>query len=165
MLQQDEATRPWHPASTTKIMTAYVALRAIQAGRIGLETPIPISKLAASQPRVKVYARAGQEITLDAALKVMMVKSANDIAYVIAEGVGGSVENFVAMMNAEARRLGMSQTRFTNPNGWHHPAQQTSARDLALLTMTILREFPQYRDYWGIGAVQIGGKVLQNTTV
>jgi D-alanyl-D-alanine carboxypeptidase len=163
ILSEDNATLAWHPASTTKMMTAYVALRAVRARRIGLETAIPASAKAAAQPRVKVYIRAGQEVTLDTALKIMMVKSANDIAYVIAEGVGGTVENFVAMMNAEARRLGMADTEFRNPNGWHHPEQQTSARDLAILTMTMLREFPDYADYWGIGAVQLGRQVLNNT--
>jgi D-alanyl-D-alanine carboxypeptidase len=163
VLHEERASQAWHPASTTKMMTAYVALRAVRAGRIGLETAIPASRLAASQPRVKVYIKPGQEITLDNALKVMMVKSANDIAYVIAEGVGGTVPNFVAMMNAEARRLGLADTEFRNPNGWHHSEQQTSARDLAVLTMTILREFPDYADYWGIGAVQLGKATLTNT--
>lgn len=163
VLHEERASQAWHPASTTKMMTAYVALRAVRAGRIGLETPIPASALAAKQPRVKVYIKAGQEITLDNALKVMMVKSANDIAYVIAEGVGGNVETFVGMMNAEARRLGLRDTVFRNPNGWHHPEQQTSARDLAILSMTMLREFPEYVDYWGIGAVQLGRTTLNNT--
>lgn len=163
VLHQENASQAWHPASTTKIMTAYVALRAIRAGRIGLETAIPASALAAKQPRVKVYIKPGQEITLDNALKIMMVKSANDIAYVIAEGVGGSVPAFVEMMNAEARRLGLDDTVFRNPNGWHDPEQQTSARDLAILTMTILREFPEYAAYWGIGAVQLGRVTLNNT--
>ncbi len=163
VLHEENASLAWHPASTTKMMTAYVALRAVRAGRIGLETPIPASPLAARQPRVKVYIKAGQEITLDNAMKIMMVKSANDISYVIAEGVGGTVENFVEMMNAEARRLGLRDTVFTNPNGWHHPQQQTSARDLAVLAITMLREFPEYSHYWGIGAVQLGRVTLQNT--
>lgn len=163
VLHEDKANIAWHPASTTKMMTAYVALRAVRAGRIGLETAIPASPLAARQPRVKVYIKAGQEITLDNALKVMMVKSANDIAYVIAEGVGGSVPAFVDMMNAEARRLGMADTAFRNPNGWHDPEQQSSARDLAILAMTMLREFPDHADYWGIGAVQLGRVTLANT--
>lgn len=163
VLSENNASQAWHPASTTKMMTAYVALRAVRAGRIGLQTPIPASPLAARQPRVKVYIKPGQEITLDNALKVMMVKSANDISYVIAEGVGGTVENFVTMMNAEAQRLGLRDTVFRNPNGWHHPEQQTSARDLAVLTLTMLREFPEYEDYWGIGAVQLGRVTLNNT--
>jgi D-alanyl-D-alanine carboxypeptidase len=163
VLKADEATRPWHPASTTKMMTVYVALKAVRAGRIGLETAIPVSRLAASQPRVKVYAKPGSSITLDNAIKVMMVKSANDIAYVIAEGVGGNVGTFVQMMNNEARNLGMRTSNFTNPNGWHHPDQYTSARDLGVLAMALMREFPEYSDYWGIGAVQIGRAVLTNT--
>lgn len=163
VLHNDGAGRAWHPASTTKMMTAYLALKAVKAGRIGLETAIPASALAAKQPRVKVYIKAGQEVTLDNALKIMMVKSANDISYVIAEGVGGNVPDFVNMMNAEATRLGMRDTRFANPNGWHHPQQQTSARDLAVLTMTMMREFPEYAGYWGIGAVQLGRQTLNNT--
>ncbi len=163
VLKSEEATRPWHPASTTKMMTIYVALKAVKAGRIGLETAIPASALAAKQPRVKAYIRKGQEITLDNALKIMMVKSANDISYVIAEGVGGNVESFVATMNAEARRLGMRETVFANPNGWHHPQQQTSARDLATLAIALMREFPEYADYWNIGAVQLGKTVMKNT--
>lgn len=163
VLKSEDATRPWHPASTTKMMTLYVALKAVRSGRIGLETAIPASPLAARQPRVKVYIRAGQEITLDNALRIMMVKSANDIAYVIAEGVGGSVDSFVAMMNDEASRLGLQESHFVNPNGWHHPDQQTSARDLALLAMALMRDFPQYSDYWSTGAVQLGRSVLKNT--
>ncbi|MDP3258254.1 serine hydrolase [Bosea sp. (in: a-proteobacteria)] len=163
VLSAENAGQPWHPASTTKMMTAYLALKAVREGRLGLETAIPASKLAASQPRVKVYIKAGQEVTLDNALRIMMVKSANDIAYVIAEGVGGDVERFVAMMNAEAARLGMRDSHFVNPNGWHHPDQQTSARDLAILAMALMREFPDYADYWNTPAVQLGKQVLNNT--
>ncbi len=163
VLSAENPTRAWHPASTTKMMTIYVALKAVREGRIGLETAIPASKRAASQPRVKIYIKPGQEITLDNALRIMMVKSANDIAYVVAEGVGGDVETFVGMMNAEARRLGMADTHFTNPNGWHHPDQQVSARDLAVLAMALMREFPDYADYWGTGAIQLGKQLIHNT--
>lgn len=163
VLSSENATQAWRPASTTKMMTIYLALKAVREGRLGLETAIPVSKLAASQPRVKVYARPGQEITLDNALRIMMVKSANDIAYVVAEGVGGDVPTFVAMMNAEAQRLGMRDTRFVNPNGWDHPDQQTSARDLAVLAMALMHDFSQYSDYWGTSAVQLGKQVMHNT--
>jgi D-alanyl-D-alanine carboxypeptidase len=163
VLSSENAGQPWHPASTTKMMTAYLALKAVREGRLGLETAIPASKRAASQPRVKVYIKAGQEVTLDNALRIMMVKSANDIAYVIAEGVGGDVETFVGMMNAEAARLGMRDSHFTNPNGWHDPDQQVSARDLAILAMALMREFPDYSDYWNTASVQLGKQVLNNT--
>lgn len=163
VLSSENPTQAWHPASTTKMMTIYLALKAVRDRRIGLETAIPASKRAASQPRVKVYIKAGQEVTLDNAMRIMMVKSANDIAYVIAEGVGGNVETFVGMMNAEAARLGMSDTHFTNPNGWHDPDQQVSARDLSILAMALMREFPDYSDYWNTGSVQLGKQVLKNT--
>ncbi|MGX5736039.1 serine hydrolase [Bosea thiooxidans] len=163
VLSSENATQAWRPASTTKMMTIYLALKAVQEGRLGLETAIPVSKRAASQPRVKVYARPGQEITLDNALRIMMVKSANDIAYVVAEGVGGDVETFVSMMNAEAQRLGMQDTRFANPNGWDHPDGQSSAHDLAILAMALMRDFGRYSDYWNTSAVQLGKQLIHNT--
>jgi D-alanyl-D-alanine carboxypeptidase len=163
VLSSENATQAWRPASTTKMMTIYLALKAVREGRLGLETAIPVSKLAASQPRVKVYARPGQEITLDNALRIMMVKSANDIAYVVAEGVGGDVPTFVGMMNAEAQRLGMRDTRFVNPNGWDNPDQQSSARDLAVLAMALMHDFSDYSDYWNTSAVQLGKQVMHNT--
>ncbi len=163
VLSSENATQAWRPASTTKMMTIYLALKAVREGRLGLETAIPVSKRAASQPRVKVYARPGQEITLDNALRIMMVKSANDIAYVVAEGVGGDVETFVGMMNAEAQRLGMQDTRFVNPNGWDHPDAQSSAHDLAILALALMRDFGRYSDYWNTSAVQLGKQVIHNT--
>lgn len=163
VLSSENPSQAWHPASTTKMMTIYLALKAVRAGKVGLETAIPASKLAASQPRVKVYIKPGQEITLDNALRIMMVKSANDIAYVVAEGVGGDVPTFVSMMNAEAQRLGMRDSNFTNPNGWHDPNQQTSARDLAVLAMALMHDFPEYSTYWNTGALQLGRQIIQNT--
>jgi D-alanyl-D-alanine carboxypeptidase len=163
VLHADEATRPWHPASTTKMMTAYLLLKAVQEGRITLETPLTASRNAARQRPSKIGIKPGQVITVDNALKIMMVKSANDVAVVIAENIGGSTNGFVALMNAEARRLGMRESIWTNANGWHDPRQQTSARDLAILARALWYEFPEYRGYWGIGSVQLGKKVLKNT--
>lgn len=163
VLHAEDATRPWVPASTTKMMSAYVALKAVREGRARLESPLQVSALAARQRPVKIHVRPGQLITLDNALKIMMVKSANDVAYVIAEGIGGSVDGFSAMMNAEAARLGMTESHFVNPNGWHASGHQSSAKDLAILAAALLREFPEYREYWGIGAVSLNGRVLKNT--
>ena len=163
VLHADEATRPWFPASTTKMMTAYVALRAIKAGQATLDTPLIASATAARQAPSKIGIKPGQQITLDNALKILMVKSANDVAVVIAEGIGGSVPGFAALMNQEAARLGMRESHFVNPNGLHHAAHVSSARDLALLGRALLTEFPDYRDYWGIGAVKLGNRVMANT--
>lgn len=163
VLEADEATRPWIPASTTKMMTVYLALKAIKEGRASLDSPLRVSALAARQKPVKMYLKPGQIITLDNALKIMLVKSANDLAYVIAEGIGGSVPAFADMMNAEARTLGMHESHFVNPNGWDAPGHQSSARDLAILARAILRDFPQYAGYFDLGAVALGNKVFKNT--
>lgn len=163
VLYAEDATQPWHPASVTKLMTVYVALRALAEGRIGLETAIPVSKRASLAPPSKIRLKPGQDITLDNALKIMMVKSANDVAITIAEGVGGSVENFAAMMNAEAQRLGMTDSHFINPNGLFAAGQQSSARDMAVLARALLTEFPAYEPLFGIGAVKLGDVVMLNT--
>jgi D-alanyl-D-alanine carboxypeptidase len=163
VLFAEDATMPWHPASVTKLMTTYVALKSIKAGRIGLETPIPFSARAASAAPSKVGGKPGQVMTLDNALHILLVKSANDVAVLIAEGVGGSVEQFADMMNAEASRLGMRESRFINPNGLHAVGQQTSARDMAVLAQALLRDFPEYREYFGVGAVRLGNRVMNNT--
>jgi D-alanyl-D-alanine carboxypeptidase len=163
VLISEDATRPWKPASTTKMMTAFVALRAVQSGRLTLDTPLIASANAARQKPSKIGIRPGQEITLDNALKILMVKSANDLAVVIAEAVGGSVDGFSAMMNAEARRLGMNESRFSNPHGFDAPGHQSSARDLAILARAMMTEMPQYSEYWGTGAVQLGNRLMYNT--
>lgn len=163
VLHAEEATRPWFPASTTKLMTAYVALRSIRSGQIKPDTPIVVSTTAARQPPSKIGLKPGQEITLENALKIIMVKSANDVSTVIAEGVGGSVSGFSAMMNREATRLGMRESHFVNPHGLHSPEHVSSARDMAILARALIVEFPEYRDLWGIGAVQLGNRRYMNT--
>jgi D-alanyl-D-alanine carboxypeptidase len=163
VLISEDATRPWNPASTTKMMTAYVALRAVREGRARMDTPLVASSRAAAQKPSKIGIRPGQEITLENALKVLMVKSANDVAVVVAEAIGGSVEGFSRLMNAEAQRLGMTESRFYNPHGFHADGHQTSARDLAVLTRAMLFDFPEHQELWGIGAVQLNGRTLNNT--
>lgn len=163
VLQSEEATRPWFPASTTKLMTAYVALREIQQGRLKFETPLVVSPHAAKQPPSKVGLKPGQEITVENALKILMVKSANDVSTVVAEGVGGSVPGFAALMNREAARLGMRESHFVNPHGLHRDDHVSSARDMAILARALLLEFPQYSELWSIGAVQLGNRKYANT--
>jgi D-alanyl-D-alanine carboxypeptidase len=163
VIHAEEATVPWYPASLTKIMTAYVAMRMIADGRASFETPLRVSANAARQRPSKIGLRPGTELTLENALKMMMVKSANDVAVVIAEGLGGSIDGFAALMNAEARRLGLRETRFYNPNGLHHTSASTSARDMALLGRALWREFPSHRQMWGIGAISLGSRIFRNT--
>ncbi|WFS00404.1 D-alanyl-D-alanine carboxypeptidase family protein [Rhizobium tumorigenes] len=162
VLEHEEAFRKWYPASLTKLMTVYTTFRAIQAGQISLDTPVVMSKHAAAQPAAKMYFKPGQKMTLDNALKMMLVKSANDLAMAVAETVGGSEQGFVAKMNAEAARLGMTSSHFINPNGLPGKGQYTTARDLAIVTVALRREFPQYAGYFALEGFTNGVKPVPN---
>ncbi len=162
VLYEERATEPWYPASVTKLMTVYVALSAVRDHRIAFDTPIAVSARAASMAPSKMGFRPGTLVTLDNALKMLMVKSANDMAVAIAEGVSGSVEAFADDMNAAARSLGMTQSHFVNPNGLPNPDHISSARDLAILALALYRTFPEHGDLFNIGALQLAGKVIRN---
>ncbi len=162
VIAHQEAFRKWYPASLTKLMTAYVTFRAIKSGRLSLETPVVMSKRATDQPASKMYVKPGASMTLDAALKILLVKSANDVAVAVAETVGGSTENFVAMMNAEAARIGMSSSNFINPHGLPGKGQYTTARDLAVLAVQLKREFPDYAGYFALEGIATGAKTYPN---
>lgn len=163
VLKAENATHPWYPASVTKLMTAYVTLRAIKEGRITPDTVFTVSPNALAQQPTKMGFNTGTQVTVDNALKMMLVRSANDIAVVLAEGVSGSVENFSDEMNAASRRLGMTQSSWVNPNGLPADGQITSARDMAILARALLREFPEYEGYWGIAAIRFGKRIIRNT--
>nr|WP_246828264.1 D-alanyl-D-alanine carboxypeptidase family protein [Rhizobium redzepovicii] len=150
VLEHEEAFRKWYPASLTKLMTVYTVFDAIRAGQISLDTPVVMSKRAAAQPAAKMYFKPGQKLTLDSALKILMVKSANDIAVAVAEAIGGTQEGFVTRMNGEALKLGMTDSHFVNPNGLPGKGQYTTARDLAVLTVALRRDFPQYASYFAL---------------
>lgn len=162
VIEHQDAFKRWHPASLTKLMTAYTAFRAVQAGELALNSPIKISKKAASMPPSKMGYKPGSVLTLDNAIKIIMVKSANDIAAAIGENVGGSQEAFADRMNAEAQRLGMVDSHWVNANGLHEPDQYTTARDLAILVRAIRLEFPQYASYFNIEGIVAGKKRLKN---
>ena len=162
VLQADNATMPWYPASVTKIMTAYITLKAVKEGRLSLDTVLTVSPTAASQSPSKMGFRPGIQVTVDNALKMMMVKSANDMAVVLAEGVGGSVDGFSATMNATASKLGMTQTSYVNPNGLPADGQVTSARDLAMLARAFIRDLPEYEYFMQIPSIRYGRRVTQN---
>src|SRR6267378_3746693 len=162
VLQADNATYPWYPASVTKLMTAYVTLKAVKDGRVTLDTLLTVSPVAASQSPSKMGFRPGIQVTVDNALKMMLVKSANDMAVVLAEGVGGSIDGFSAQMNQTAQRLGMTQSSYVNPNGLPVDGQITSARDLAILARAIIRDLPEYEYFVHIPSIRYGRKVTQN---
>ena len=162
VLEAQNATYPWYPASLSKLMTAYVTLKAVKEGRISLDTLLTVSPVAASQAPSKMGFRPGTRVTVDNALKMMLVKSTNDMAVVLAEGVGGSIDGFSALMNQNAQRLGMTQTSYVNPNGLPADGQITSARDLAILARAIIRDLPEYEYFVHIPSIRYGRKVTQN---
>ena len=162
VLFAQNAGYPWYPASVTKLMTAYVTLRAVKEGRLNLDTPLVVSSNAAAQSPVKMGFGVGTIVTVDNALKMLMVKSANDMAVVLAEGVAGSIENFADEMNANARHLGMVQSSFVNPNGLPADDQISSARDLAILARALIRELPEYDYYWHLPGIRLGKMVQRN---
>ncbi|MDB5556494.1 MAG: D-alanyl-D-alanine carboxypeptidase [Rhizobium sp.] len=162
VIEHEDAFQKWYPASLTKLMTAYVAFRQVKSGKWTLQSPVVMTKRAAAEPPSKLGLKPGQALTLDDALKVLLVKSANDVAYAIADNIGGTMPNFVQMMNAEAARLDMDSTHFINPNGLPGQGQYTTARDLAVLVLAIKREFPQHAGYFSLEGVQIGKRKFGN---
>ncbi|CDX23246.1 Penicillin-binding protein [Mesorhizobium sp. ORS 3324] len=162
VLEHQDAFKRWYPASLTKLMTAYVAFRAIAAGEVALDSPIKVTKHSAGEPPSKMGFKPGSVMRLDNALKMMLVKSANDIAMAVGENIGGSQEAFAERMNAEAARLGMTGTHYVNPNGLYSPDQYTTARDLAVLVSAIRTDFPQYAPWFSIEGLAVGKKAIPN---
>jgi D-alanyl-D-alanine carboxypeptidase len=162
VLRAENATYPWYPASTTKLMTLYVTLQAIKQGRITQDTLFTVSRNAIAQSPTKMGYAVGTQVTVDNALKMMMVKSANDMAVLLAEGVDGSIENFADDMTKTAHRLGMTQSNFVNPNGLPADGQIVSARDMAILARALIHDFPEYNFYWHIPAIKYGRRIVRN---
>ncbi len=162
VIDHEDAFHRWYPASLTKLMTAYVTFSAIRSGQLTLESPVTMSKNASAQPASKMYYKPGQQMTLDSALKMMLIKSANDVAVAIGETVGGSQDAFVARMNDQAAKLGMISSHFINPNGLPGKGQYTTARDLAVLAVAIKREFPEYANYFSVEGFTTGKKNYPN---
>src|SRR3954464_13781037 len=159
VLHAEHATYPWYPASTTKLMTMYLTLKAVKDKRLDMDSLLTVSANAVAQAPSKMGFKAGTQLTVDNALKMMMVKSANDIAVVLAEGVGGSVDGFSTLMNDQAAKLGMTQTHYVNPNGLPAEGHVTSARDLAILARAIIRDLPEYEYFVHIPAMKFGRRV------
>ncbi len=162
VLYHRNGNQKWYPASLTKMMTAYVTFRAIASGELRSDSLVEVSKHALSYPPSKMGFKVGTRLTVDNALKMVIVKSANDIAAALAERVSGSEAAFARRMNDEARRLGMVSSNFVNANGIHRPGQKSSARDMAVLARAILMEFPQYRPLFQIPAIRHGKRVLRS---
>lgn len=162
VLEAHDATQPWYPASLSKLTTLYVTLSAIRDHRITLDTLCTVSRNAAAQAPTKMGFPVGTKVTVDNAIKMMMVKSANDMAVMLAECVDGTIDNFAQEMTDTAHRLGMVESHYVNPNGLPADGQITSARDLAIMARSLMRDFPQYNFYWHIPAIRYGRRVVRN---
>ena len=162
VLRADNATYPWYPASTTKLMTLYMTLSAVRDHRITFDTLFTVSRNASMQAPTKMGLPVGTQVTVDNAIKMMMVKSANDMAVLLAEGIGGSIDDFSQQMTDTAHQLGMTESNFVNPNGLPADGQITSARDLAILARALIREFPDYSFYWHVPAIKFGKRIVRN---
>lgn len=156
ILYAEEMDDQWHPASLTKIMTAYLAFKAIKAGKLRMDEKVICSELAFKQPPSKIGLPIGGELTVETALQALIIKSANDVAVMLAEKISGTELQFVADMNAAARDLGMTRTTFSNANGLPAVGQVTTARDLAKLARAVATEHPEYAEYWAMTQMRIG---------
>lgn len=156
VLYAEDVDDQWHPASLTKIMTAYLAFEALKAGTLKLDSMLTTSEAAHAQPPSKVGLPVGGQMSVELGLQALIVKSANDVAVMLAEAIGGSEQAFVEKMNATAKRLGMERTHFVNPHGLPAPEQVTTARDLARLSIAVVRDFPEHRERWASSDMRIG---------
>lgn len=162
VISHQDAHRRWAPASLTKMMTAYVTFHAIKLQHLTFNSPVSVSRHALAEPPSKMGYPVGTVLSIDQAIKIIMVKSANDIAMALGEAVAGSEAKFVALMNSHARRLGMANTNFANPNGLPDKTQFTNAIDMVRLTLAIQRDFPQHADYFKIPGLIAGRRRLRN---
>jgi D-alanyl-D-alanine carboxypeptidase len=153
---------PRHPASLTKIMTLYMLFEQLEAGKVTMRTELPVSAFAASQAPSKLGVKPGQTITVEDAIKATVTRSANDVAVVIAEALGGDEDTFGKLMTAKARSLGMQKTVYVNASGLPDDAQITTARDQALLGRAIQERFPKYYGYFSTTRFFYRGNTIGN---
>jgi len=151
-----------YPASLTKMMTLYHVFEGLTTGRLSLDTKFPVSRRASRRPKSRLDLKKGQTITVRDAISALIIKSANDVATLVAEGLGGTEENFAAMMTQKAHRLGMTRTVFRNASGLPDQDQVTTARDMVRLTIAIRRDFPQFIHYFSKQSFTYRGRTFNS---
>jgi D-alanyl-D-alanine carboxypeptidase len=163
VLHQANPDAPRHPASLTKVMTLYLLFERLEAGKISLDTQMPVSEEASRQAPTKLGLKPGSTLKVEDAIKGLVTKSANDAAVVIAEALaGGDDDEFARMMTRKARALGMRNTTYRNPNGLPNDEQVTTARDQALLGIAIQERFPKYYRYFSLPSFVYHGRAMRN---
>jgi len=151
-----------YPASLTKTMTLYMVFGALREGRLEMDQHLVVSARAARQPSSKLGLEKGQTITVKQAILAMVTKSANDVAVVIAETLGGNERDFALAMTAKARKIGMSRTTFRNASGLPHRGQLSTARDMATLARRLLADFPKQYRYFATSEFYFDGALHKN---
>ena len=164
ILVEKDADVPVEPASLTKLMTAYIVFDALRAKKITLDQTFAVSERAWKMPGSRMFIDPKMKVKVDDLLKGMIVQSGNDATVALAEGVAGNVERFVQLMNEQAKALGMSKTQYKNPEGLTAPGHTTTARDLALLSARLMREFPEYTPIYAIKKYRLDGSPAANDT-
>ncbi len=164
VLAQQQADAPVEPASLTKLMSAYLVFDALKAKKITLQQTFPVSTRAWKMPGSRMFIDPKMQVPVEDLLKGMIVQSGNDATVALAEGLAGSVERFVQLMNDQAKVLGMTNTTYKNPEGLTEPGHTTTARDLATLSQRLLRDFPDYIGYYAIKKYRYAGTPATNDT-
>jgi len=153
---------PIEPASLTKLMSAYVVFDALKSKKIDLKQTMPVSERAWKMPGSRMFIDPKMQVPVEDLIKGMIVQSGNDAVMALAEGVGGSAERFVQMMNAQAQLLGMKNTAYKNPEGLTQTGHSTTARDLSILAMRLMRDFPEYTHFYAIKKYRYQGTPTAN---
>ncbi|GKS87185.1 MULTISPECIES: D-alanyl-D-alanine carboxypeptidase family protein [unclassified Acidovorax] len=148
VLAAKDIDAPVEQASLTKLMTGYLVFDALRAKKITLEQKLPVSVLAWKMPGSRMFIDPKMQVPVEDLIKGMIVQSGNDATMALAEGVGGTAENFVKLMNDQAKALGMKNTAYKNPEGLTEPGHTTTARDLGVLATRLMQEFPEYMHYY-----------------
>jgi D-alanyl-D-alanine carboxypeptidase (penicillin-binding protein 5/6) len=162
VLTELDADKPIEPASLTKLMTAYVVFDALKAKKISLQQTLPVSERAWKMPGSRMFIDPKMKVPVEDLIKGMIVQSGNDATMALAEGVGGTAEHFVQMMNAQAKVLGMKSTGYKNPEGLTEPGHSTTARDLGILAGRLVQDFPDYVGYYALKKYRYPGTPAAN---
>jgi serine-type D-Ala-D-Ala carboxypeptidase (penicillin-binding protein 5/6) len=162
VLAELDADKPVEPASLTKLMTAYIVFDALKAKKISLQQTFGVSERAWKMPGSRMFIDPKMKVPVEDLIKGMIVQSGNDATMALAEGVGGTVEHFVQMMNAQAKVLGMKSTGYKNPEGLTEPGHTTTARDLGILAGRLMQDFPDYVGYYAIKKYRYPGTPAAN---
>ena len=162
MLAEKDIDSPVEPASLTKLMSAYLVFDALRSKKIDLKQTLPVSERAWKMPGSRMFIDPKMKVPVEDLIKGMIVQSGNDATMALAEGVGGTAERFVQLMNEQAKVLGMKSTSYKNPEGLTEAGHTTTARDLSILATRLMRDFPDFVSFYAIKKYRYEGTPAAN---